>query len=68
MILLLAGVVMCSVILIEVQRFMAPVCGFDGQPDEHWQLEFNKLDHEWRMYAFCLESKTADVCRKEWGK
>ena len=43
-------------------------CGFDGQPDAHWQEEFNKLDHEWRMYGYCLESKKVEECKKEWGK
>jgi len=46
----------------------APPCGFDGQPDAHWQEEFNKLDHEWRMYGYCLESKKVEECKKEWGK
>ena len=43
-------------------------CGFDGQPDAHWQEEFNKLDHEWKMVGYCLESKPLAECKKEWGK
>ena len=27
---------------------VAPPCGFDGQPDAHWQAEFNKLEEKYK--------------------
>lgn len=65
--LLAAGVVICWVAMLYATREVAP-CGYDGQPDAHWQSEFNKLDHEWRMYSHCLESGSVEKCKKEWGK
>jgi len=60
---------LASYLLLSVAaHYLAPPCGFDGQPDAHWQAEFNKLDHEWRMYGYCLESKKVEECKKEWGK
>ncbi len=62
------GALACYLLLSLAAEWLSPPCGFDGQPDAHWQAEFNKLDHEWRMYGYCLESKKVEECRKEWGK
>ena len=70
-ILLLAiGAVASFLMLVSAAHYLAPEkpCGFDGQPDAHWQAEFNKLDHEWKMYGYCPESKKVEECKKEWGK
>ena len=70
-ILLLAiGAILSYLMLSIAAHYLAPEkpCGFDGQPDAHWQAEFNKLDHEWRMYGYCLESKKVEECKREWGK
>ncbi len=68
--LLAVGTVVCAVMLCLASAALAPEkpCGFDGQPDSHWQEEFNKLDHDWKMYGYCLESKKVEECKKEWGK
>ena len=29
-------------------HYLAPPCGFDGQPDAHWKAEFNKLEEKYR--------------------
>ena len=31
-------------------QYLAPEkpCGFDGQPDAHWQAEFNKLEEKYK--------------------
>lgn len=66
---LLAIGALASYLLLSVAaNYLAPPCGYDGQPDAHWQAEFNKLDHEWKMFGFCLESKPLAECKKEWGK
>lgn len=67
---LILGAALCVVSLFYVRSLLVPEipCGFDGQPDAHWQEEFNKLDHEWKMYGYCLESKPLAECKKEWGK
>jgi hypothetical protein len=62
------GAGICYLGLTAAAHYLAPPCGFDGQPDAHWQAEFNKLDHEWKMFGFCLESKPLAECKKEWGK
>ncbi len=68
-ILLLAlGAGVCYLLLTIAAHYLAPPCGFDGQPDAHWQAEFNRLDHEWKMYSACIESKPVLECKKEWGK
>lgn len=66
--LLAVGIVVCYLALSLAANWIAPPCGYDGQPDAHWQAEFNKLDHEWKMFGFCLESKPLAECKKEWGK
>jgi len=60
---------LASYLLLSIAaHYLSPPCGFDGQPDAHWQEEFNKLDHEWKMYSVCIESKPVLDCKKEWGK
>ena len=66
--LLTVGALACYLGLTLAANWIAPPCGYDGQPDAHWQAEFNKLDHEWKMYGYCLESKKVEECKKEWGK
>lgn len=68
LLLLALGAGVCYLLLTIAAHYLAPPCGFDGQPDAHWQEEFNKLDHEWKMYGYCLESKKVEECKKEWGK
>ena len=65
---LATGALFCYLGLTLAAHYLAPPCGFDGQPDAHWQAEFNKLDHEWKMYAVCIESRPVLECKKEWGK
>ena len=51
-ILLLAiGAVLCYLGLSVAAHYLAPPCGFDGQPDEHWQAEFNKLEEKYKREA-----------------
>lgn len=61
------GALVCYLGLSIAADWMVPPCT-DGQPDAHWQAEFNKLDHDWKMFGFCLESKPLAECKKEWGK
>lgn len=48
-ILLLAlGAGICYLGLSIAAHYLAPPCGFDGQPDAHWQAEFNKLEEKYK--------------------
>ena len=50
-ILLLAiGAILSYLMLSIAAHYLAPEkpCGFDGQPDAHWQQEFNKLEEKYK--------------------
>ena len=46
--LLAVGALACYLGLSLAGNWIAPPCGFDGQPDPHWQAEFNKLEEKYR--------------------
>jgi len=48
--LLAAGAVASWVLVLYASREVAP-CGYDGQPDAHWQAEFNKLEEKYKREA-----------------
>ena len=48
--LLAAGAVASWVLVLYASREVAP-CGYDGQPDSHWQAEFNKLEEKYKREA-----------------
>jgi hypothetical protein len=49
-ILLATGAIACYLGLSLAANWLAPekTCGFDGQPDAHWQAEFNKLEEKYK--------------------
>lgn len=46
--LLATGALACYLLLSLAAHYLAPPCGFDGQPDAHWQAEFNKLEEKYK--------------------
>jgi len=49
-IILAFGALLCYLALGFTAQWLAPEtpCGFDGQPDAHWQAEFNKLEEKYK--------------------
>ena len=53
-VLLLTAGGIASWLLLSLASFYlapAPPCGYDGQPDSHWQAEFNKLEEKYKREA-----------------
>jgi len=48
LIILAIGALASYLLLSIAAHYMAPPCGFDGQPDAHWQAEFNKLEEKYK--------------------
>ena len=51
--LLVTGALACYIGLSVSAHYLAPEipCGYDGQPDSHWQAEFNKLEEKYKREA-----------------
>lgn len=52
LLLLALGAMVCYIMLSMAVDSIAPApCGYDGQPDSHWQAEFNKLEEKYKREA-----------------
>jgi len=51
LLLLATGALFCYLGLSIAAHYLSPPCGFDGQPDAHWQAEFNKMEEKYKGVA-----------------